>query len=104
MAYDITSMREDAIRRAREMYSRATPVPLSLESQEEATKQEDGDQATYHNNEVSQTETNNQGLNIDFLSNFFQDKERMLIIALLVILSQEKENNAILFSLMYLLI
>lgn len=92
MAETMNSMREQAIRRAREMYSRAIPVenlpnePVKTPFKEEIHEEKE------------------EVLNEDFLQTFFKDKERMLILALLVILSQEEGNNSLLFALMYLLI
>ena len=91
--YNFNSMREDAIRRAREMSSRAIPpieVPLTNSTNE---SQDNTNQAVESDN-----------INEDFLQSFFKDKERMLILALLVILSQEDGNNSLIFALMYLLI
>ncbi len=96
MAKDMNSMREDAIRRAKEMYRRAVPqldvqqVPLINQESK--------------NDETAPAENTGSILGNEFLDELFKDKERMMILALLVILSQEEGNNALLFSLMYLLI
>ncbi|MFI3207237.1 MAG: hypothetical protein R3Y33_08300 [Clostridia bacterium] len=96
-SYDIKHMREDAIRRAREMYSRANPSAVS-ENTTQATEEKP------INETLPPEEEKSDNLNEDFLQSFFKDKERMLILALLVILSQEEGNNSLLFALMYLLI
>lgn len=94
---EINTMREQAVRRAREMYSRAIPMQNPVNNTENPVEKPTP-------NIENQTTTENNILSNDFLQDFFKDKERMLILALLVILGQEEGNNSLLFALMYLLI
>ncbi len=99
MAQDIRSMREDAIRRAREMYSRASPLPLAEIAIKEENDREEKLDEVIPENEVCETEDKN-----DIISDLLKDKDKMLIVSLLVILSQDCKDNATLFALVYLLL
>ncbi len=103
MAQDIRNMREDAIRRAREMYARYVPQQFT----DTNVESESAEIVNEKINDEEVTESQNSEkmqLNQDFLKELFKDKDKMLIIALIVILSQESNDNTILFALMYLLI
>lgn len=104
MPSDVLHMRDDAIRRAREMHARANHIPPrepQIFTNEEETASA---QAVEKGDENSPPNLLNNLFEQDFFETFFKDKDRMLIIALLVILSKEEGNNSLLFTLMYLLI
>lgn len=95
MPTDIGHMREDAIKRSREMYARAVQRNIDVNPSPPIETLE----------ETAKESLDNQGIvNHNILNEFLQDKDKMLIIALLVILSQEECDNTILFALMFLLI
>lgn len=94
----------EALRRAREMQSRSAsphipePPPPSPEPE---NAQENAPQQTDTPESVSAQPTRKSSSPLDFL---MQDKERTLILALLILLSGEGKNTELLFALMYLLI
>ncbi|MFI3324540.1 MAG: hypothetical protein R3Y35_00020 [Clostridia bacterium] len=94
MPTDIGHMREDAIRRSKEMYARATKKvqtpPLAIISEKSVEDEE--------------MQKENFEVNNNIINEFLKDKDKMLVISLLVILSQEECDNTILFALMFLLI
>ena len=95
--YDLRRMQEEAVRRAREMQSRARfphppgggpgrgkaapPEKSPLPSAEPSPKEEEG-----------------------ALAALFQDKERTVILALVLLLSQEEGHEDLLFALLFLLL
>lgn len=108
MADDFRTMQQEAARRAREMYSRSRPGPATGNRapapQPEPPKEEKHQpepEAPVHNH--GNAHVANSGLP-DIFETFFKDKEKMLILALLVILSQEECDNGLLFALMFLLL
>ena len=103
--FDFNRMQADAVRRAREMQSRARaperraqtraaeppapppepepepqPAPPPAEESEPLAQQQPG-----------------------LLDNLFQDRERTIILALLILLSGEDSNHELMFALMFLL-
>ena len=103
--FDFNRMQADAVRRAREMQSRARsperraqtraaeppapppepepepqPAPLPAEESEPLAQQQPS-----------------------LLDNLFQDRERTIILALLILLSGEDSNHELMFALMFLL-
>lgn len=124
-------MREDAIRRAREMQSRARipregplPRPQAAPVREQAAthapthqeperqeqqRQEPAQHASPPNaqppaplsppvQEMTEAPANN------LLESLFKDKERTIILALLILLSGEENSHELMFALMFLLI
>ncbi len=95
--YDLRRMQEEAVRRAREMQSRARfphppgggpgrgkappPEKSPLPPAEPSPKKEEG-----------------------ALAALFQDKERTVILALVLLLSQEEGHEDLLFALLFLLL
>lgn len=108
MPSDVMRMREDAIRRAREMHAKSNQVPPRapqvFRQEEPKISEEPRENQTKKGGENSPPNILDNFFEQDFFENFFKDKDRMLIIALLVILSKEEGNNSLLFALMYLLI
>ncbi len=95
---DMNRLQEDAARRAREMQARARiPPPRSAKPQ--PPPQEEAPQPVQQ--EALAPESSNTG---SLLNSFFQDKERTIILALLLLLSGEGENHELLFSLLFLLL
>lgn len=107
MPDDVMSMRQDAVRRAREMYSRSRPAePRHEPRQPEQRARNVEPENTGTNPEPAAIQAPAQGDGKpDIFETFFKDKEKMLVLALLVMLSQEENcDNSLLFALMFLLI
>ena len=91
MAEDMFKMQQEAIRRAKEVYSRSgnrppvKPGPLPQRESPPAADQP-------RKNEVK-----------DILSTLFADKDKTLILALLLLLAEENCDHDLLFTLIYLL-
>ena len=103
MAQDLemNRLREEAARRAREMQARAhiphprgnhAPSPPPEEPQEPAPPP------------PAQPASPAPERQSSLLDAFFQDKERTIILALLLLLSGEGENHELLFALLFLLL
>lgn len=85
MAEDMMKLQQDAIRRAREIYSRSgsRPAPSAPPpSHREAPAVPDPK---------------------DIFTALFQDKDKTLILSLLLLLSEEKCSSELIFALIYLL-
>lgn len=116
--YDLNRMQADAVRRAREMQSRARaanrqrqqtaqppqpqqPEPAPPPAADEAPMPEPAappePPAREQSAAVIGTPQNS------LLENLFQDKERAIILALLILLSGEGDNHELMFALMFLL-
>lgn len=95
---DMRRMQEDAVRRVREMQNRArghleAPSPRNQQKKPEPKTQETAVQeACTAEAALSPFET------------LMHDRERTLILALLILLSSEKSNTELLFALLYLLL
>lgn len=96
------SMQDDAMRRVAQMYSNTHPVknntPPVVHSnnlQPEGTKAQPSEQ---NKKENSESDSRN------FLEIFMQDKEKSLIVLLIVILLSEKADASVILALMYLII
>lgn len=125
--YDMDQMREEAVRRAREMQSRAHLPPRQEASQQRRSSAQrsssPSQQAQRHApeppakhtepptehtqppeirqpmEERSQGQMHSPGL----LESLFQDKERTVILALLILLSEDDSHHDLMFALMFLL-
>ena len=122
---EMSQLRQDAIRRAREMQSRAQipvghqqpePVPESPPPEpppapvQETPPQQDNTPHP-HTEQMPVHPRQNSGMNrkpepqafggaLDFLT---KDPERAIILVLMLILMEEKADNSLLFAMMYLL-
>lgn len=103
--YDINQMREDAMRRAREMQSRARlparppqqrGTPPERNSAEQRESPREAPSAPQERNPAQSAEKN-------LLENLFQDKERTVLLALLLLLSEDDSHHDLMFALMFLL-
>ncbi len=109
--YDMDQMREEAVRRAREMQARAhlpprqarqgrnTPQHREQEPVPEQFSQPEPSGETASAPLSQEASPSSGGL----LENLFQDKERTIILALLILLSGEESNHELMFALMFLL-
>ncbi len=111
--YDMDQMREEAVRRAREMQARAHLPPRQARQGRNAPQQHREGPPTQEEapqpelspppapEPLSQEAPASSG---GLLENLFQDKERTIILALLILLSGEESNHELMFALMFLLI
>ena len=95
---DMNKLREEAARRAREMQARAH-IPQPRKQQNDPPSQPK--QAPQPQNQVQMQPSQEEG---SLLNAFFKDKERTIILALLLLLSGDEKNNDLLFALMFLLL
>lgn len=89
---DYNTMRQDAVRRAIEMQTKAKAAPVQEEKKEEPM-------LLSKTNETEQIPIQKQP---DIFTILFQDKEKTLIMILLLLLASEKTDPALIFSLLYL--
>ena len=105
--YDMDQMREEAVRRAREMQARAH-LPPRQTRQGRNTPQHREQPPAPEPEKPPQPEPVQEPLlspsSAGLLENLFQDKERTIILALLILLSGEERNHELMFALMFLLI
>lgn len=96
--YDFDRMQAEAVRRAREMQSRARRVSApNAHSEPQIPQKEEipSPDEPVPSQPVSPQKSALEGL--------FEDKERTIILALLVLLSGENANHELLFALLFLL-
>ncbi len=115
---DMNRMQEEAVRRAREMQSRARFPPRQNRRTEQGNVSAASEQGNAQRQQApSQTQSvpppeseNREPLSGTaapasggLLETLFQDKERTIILALLILLSGEESNHELMFALMFLL-
>lgn len=98
---NMNKLREEAARRAREMQARAhIPQPRKPKEAPSPQPAQEPPQAKHPPEPSLQPAAQEEkGL----LDAFFQDKERTIILALLLLLSGDENNHELLFALMFLL-
>lgn len=97
--YDFNRMQADAIRRAREMQSRArTPQVRTQPRAEPPAPPPEPEPEPQPAAEESPVQPQPS-----LLDNLFHDRERTIILALLILLSGEDSNHELMFALMFLL-
>ncbi len=110
--YNVRQMQEEAIRRAREMQSRAR-VPAPSRGREAPSPPPEEPAPPEPERLAPETEPASapvqtpvsQERRPGLLESLFQDQERTLILALLILLSGEEDSNhELLFALMFLLL
>ena len=104
---DMDKMQQEAVRRMQEMQIRgrggraSPPVP---EKKENTVSSSVPEKTSVTEIQVSQSQNSSSEKNSGFLDMLFQDKEKSLILLLILILSSEKNDTGLLFALAYLLI
>ncbi len=102
---DMRRMQEEAARRAREMQSRAR-VPQQRRGQGEPPRPEPpGESPPDAPPEPAPPAPASveKGQDLGLLTNLFQDKERTIILALLILLGSEEGSQELMFALLFLL-
>lgn len=105
---EMDKMQQEALRRMQEMQSRGKPVAVSNTTNEEQSHEKKQpppisapDSVPIHKKpEICNTENKQPS----FFESIFQDKERSLILLLLLLLSTEKTDTGLILALVYLLI
>ena len=90
---DYHAMQQEAARRAIEMQSRAQKPQVRIDNR----KKEEADPAPAGKQKQPATEEKT-----DLFSVLFQDSERTLLLTLLILLSSEETDPALIFALLYL--
>lgn len=103
--YDFNKLQADAVRRAREMQSRARISPVPPQSHHREAPPPPAAAAPTENLPRPEPEKridvpNEHG---GIMQALFQDRERTIILALLLLLSGEDGNHELMFALMFLL-
>lgn len=93
---DMERMQQEAVRRAREMQQRARiPTPPKAEA---PPPEEHTEKQSHPRQEAPLQETQS------FSEVLFKDKEKTLILCLILLLTDEKSDSSLIFALLYLLI
>ena len=117
---EIDRMQQDAIDRAREMYSRRTPSynsggfpsgyngnikrrTSSANNRGESFPQNDNDTVENNAEDKPQETAPKETTSESFLDTLLADKERTLIILLLALLNEEKANTSLMLALLYII-
>lgn len=105
---NLQQMRQDAIRRSQEMYRRAhAPPGYTGNAFSEPDPPTEPPPPKRSNPEPSHQETESPALKNqpDFFQALFSDRERNLVLSILLLLIEEKESDpALIFALLYLLL
>ena len=104
--FDFNRMQADAVRRAREMQSRARSPERRAQTraaEPPAPPPEPEPEPQPAPPPAEESEPLAQQQQPSLLDNLFQDRERTIILALLILLSGEDSNHELMFALMFLL-
>lgn len=96
---NFANMHADAVRRAREMYSRSRYA----ETKPQAEKRDSTPENKHIQNMQKSTQKPKDNKN-DLFEFLLKDPDKTIILALMIILSSEKTDSSLLFALIYLLI
>ena len=103
-------MQQDALRRAREMYSRRPRLTENQQQgrQNQANTMASAEQKSRGEHKENHRQSENERQNPksgggDILTYLLKDKDKTIILALLILLSSEKTDSSLIFALMYLL-
>ena len=101
--YDFNRMQADAIRRAREMQSRARTPQVRTQARAEPPAPPPEPEPEPQPASPPTAEESPAQPQPSLLDNLFHDRERTIILALLIVLSGEDTNHELMFALMFLL-
>lgn len=114
--HDFNRMQEEAARRAREMQARArypiprrtsppsNPAPQATPPPRESPAEPIAAEPAPVQPSAAPSETTLSKENSSLLDSLFKDKERTIILALLILLGNEGDNHELMFALMFLLL
>ncbi len=103
MAEDMFSLQQEALRRAREMHSRAVPPPPHTGQQRNENRRPEPPHPQREEKPEPQKPPHEEKPP-DLLDVLFKDKDRTIILALLILLGGENGDNTLLYALMYILL
>jgi len=110
---DIDKMQQDAVRRMQEMQSRGkagnidrmgNPHSVAKPNNNTENTADCEKEDIIHNPHINTLNENSRKKEIGFFDALFKDKERSLILLLLILLSVEKTDTGLILALIYLLI
>lgn len=101
---DMDKMQQEAVRRMQEMQNRGRSLPPSEKKSEDIPVVPCPLETTEEHRCVDSPKTKSSGKSQGFFDILFQDKERSLILLLLLLLSTEKTDTGLILALIYLLI
>lgn len=101
---DMDKMQQEAVRRMQEMQNRGRPMPQAEKKPVEMPQMQCTPEITEPQNCIEGSKTKSSGKSQGFFDILFQDKERSLILLLLLLLSTEKTDTGLILALIYLLI
>lgn len=101
---DMDKMQQEAVRRMQEMQNRGRALPSSEKKSEDIPVVPCPPETTEERKCVDPPKIKSSGKSQGFFDILFQDKERSLILLLLLLLSTEKTDTGLILALIYLLI
>ncbi|MEE1055709.1 MAG: hypothetical protein UH239_00480 [Acutalibacteraceae bacterium] len=101
---DMDKMQQEAVRRMQEMQNRGRPLPPSEKKTMEMPSVPCPPETTEEQRCIENPKSKTTGKSQNFFDVLFQDKERSLILLLLLLLSTEKTDTGLILALIYLLI
>lgn len=105
---EMDKMQQEAVRRMQEMQSRGKPANVQHTASHSVNAEQNQNQEPHHkpvpvhNEDCCESDT--QIKQPSFFESIFHDKERSLILLLLLLLSTEKTDTGLILALVYLLI
>jgi len=107
LANNFANMQEEALRRAREMYSRGRSANQTAQNQSvkppPINTSAEGKKDIKSVNQSKNIPPHTAAKNRDMLEFLLKDPDKTIILALLILLSGEKTDSSLIFALMYLL-
>lgn len=101
---DMDKMQQEAVRRMQEMQNRGRPLPQPEKKTMDLPPATCAPEITEVPRCTENTKPKPSGKSQGFFDILFQDKERSLILLLLLLLSTEKTDTGLILALVYLLI
>ncbi len=93
------SMQNDAMERLKQMYSKAQPIKSAPPPESKTHQTQKSQQKEEQTNQALHTKKNESVFDV-----FLKDKEKSLIVILIVLLISEKADTTLVLSLMYLIL
>ncbi|MEE0931107.1 MAG: hypothetical protein UIM53_08905, partial [Acutalibacteraceae bacterium] len=101
---DMDKMQQEAVRRMQEMQNRGRPLPPSEKKSVKMSPVPCPSETPEEQRCIENPKPKSSGKSQGFFDVLFQDKERSLILLLLLLLSTEKTDTGLILALVYLLI
>ena len=102
--FEFDAMQEDAIRRAREMFSRASPSLPDFEfEKKESPFTSHFDEAIKNPPEANRNQTLFNRRSFDIFGGLFKDKDILIILAIILLLSSDGGDRLLILALIYIM-